>query len=87
MSSTVSISFRLYTNMGTNRISSGNDTAAIQLFNKGLHLADSLHYDIGIFSNNLSLAVLYDMRMDSLVIPYLKGRIILPSITNHSVFR
>ena len=79
---------RLYTNMGTNQLSFGNDTAAIQLFKKGLHLADSLQYDLGIFSNNLSLADIYnDMRLDSLVIPYLKkAESILPSITNHNYY-
>jgi hypothetical protein len=40
---------RLYSNMGINQKSRGRDLEAVNYFLRGLHLADSLRYDLGIF--------------------------------------
>lgn len=50
---------RLYTNWGINLDSRKQPDQAIVLFNKGLAIADSLHYYPGIFSNHLNLADMY----------------------------
>ncbi len=63
---------RLYTNIGTTQKSRGRHMEAMDYFVRGLHIADSLQYDLGIFANCLNLADFFtELHQDSLAQVYL----------------
>jgi len=64
---------RLYTNMGINQYSLGNNVEAMRILNEGYRIADSLQYPAGIFSNSLGIAEIYlSLAQDSMAGMYLR---------------